>query len=150
MVRIRGGSVSAGRTTRFRLRDEDIEIVEPSTTKSPKRGTKKHGGKGKGLAQKKRSEEQTEEQSTALPPVSDSEEELEQPTNVDTSVTKSPRKGSESQRKKGKRSAKKKETAQTKERQTADPSVEQIEEQQTAEQNVENQQATETSTKKSP
>ena len=41
-------------------------------------------------------------------------------------------------------------TAQTEERQTADPSVEQIEEQQIAEQNVENQQATETSTRKSP
>ena len=157
MVRIRGGSVSAGYTTRFKLRDEDIDIVEPSTTKSPMRGTKKHGGKENGSAQKKHSEErqttsaeQTEEQPIALPPVSDSEEELEQPTNVDASVTKSPRKGTKPYSKKGKRSAKKKGTAQTKERQTADPSVEQIEEQQTTEQNAVNQQATQTSTRKSP
>ncbi|XP_027182007.1 uncharacterized protein LOC113780402 [Coffea eugenioides] len=152
MVRIRGGFVSAGRTTRFRSRDEDNEIIEPSATKSPKRVTKKHGEKGKGSAQKKHSEERqtTSAKQTALPPVSDSEEELEQSTNVDTSVTKSPRKGTEPHSKKGKWFAKKKGTAQTKERQTADPSVEQIEEQQTVEQNAENQQATETSTRKSP
>ncbi|XP_027166085.1 DNA ligase 1-like [Coffea eugenioides] len=139
-------SVSAGHTTRFKLRDEDIEIVEPSTTKSPKRGTEKHGEKGKGSVQKKHSEEwqtaeQTEEQPTALPPVSDSEKELEQPINADASVTKSPRKMMESHSKKGKRSAKSKGTAQTKERQTADPSTEQ---------NAENQQAPESSTRKSP
>ena len=145
IVRIRGGSVSAGCTTRFKLRDEDIDIVESSTTKFPKRGTKKYGGKEKGSAQKKHSEkqqttsvEQTEEQLTALPLVSNSEEELEQPTNVDASVMKSPRKGTESHSKKVKRSAKKKGTAQTKERQIADPSVEQIEEQQIAKQNAEN------------
>ena len=52
MVRMRGESVSTGRTTRFRLRDEDTEIIEPSTTKSPKRVTKKRSGKEKGSAQK--------------------------------------------------------------------------------------------------
>ena len=87
------------------------------------------------------SAEQTEEQPTTLPQVSDSEEKLEQPTNADPSVTKSPRKVTKSRSKKGKRSAERKGTAQTKKRQTADPS---------AEQNAENQQAPETSTRKSP
>nr|XP_027083685.1 uncharacterized protein LOC113705986 [Coffea arabica] len=69
------GICSAGRTTR--LRDEDIEIVEPSITKSPKKGTKASGGKKTRPAKKKwtaeieklqttePSVEQTEEQQTA-------------------------------------------------------------------------------------
>ena len=71
-------------------------------------------------------------------PVSGNEEELEQPTNVDVTTTKSP--------KKGKRTAKRKSIAQPKGRQTADPSGKQ----QDAEKNAEKQQADEPSTRKSP
>ena len=53
MVRIRGGSVSAGRT--FKLRDEedeDVQVIEPSI-KSPKKKTGNRGGKTKQSARKK-------------------------------------------------------------------------------------------------
>ena len=66
MVRVRGGSSGAGRITR--LSDEDIEIVEPSTTKSPRKGTKARGGKRTQSARKKRTA-QTEELQTTEPSV---------------------------------------------------------------------------------
>ena len=68
MVRVRGGSASARRTTR--LRDEDIEIVETSTTKSPRKGTKARGGKRTQPARMKRTN-QAETQPTEVPNVSD-------------------------------------------------------------------------------
>nr|XP_027065364.1 DNA ligase 1-like [Coffea arabica] len=91
-----------------------------------------------------------EEHQTEEHPISDSEEELEQPTNAYAFVTKSPRNVTKSHSKKGKRSAKRKGIAQTKERQTADPSVEQSEKQQAAEKNIGEQQTAESSTRKSP
>nr|XP_027090354.1 nucleolin-like [Coffea arabica] len=149
MVRIRGGSVSARRT--FKLRDEedeDIQVVEPSI-KSSKKKTGNRGGKTKQFARKKQnaqtrepsvepSDEQMEEYQSEGHPVSGNEEELEQPTNVDVTTTKSP--------KKGKKTAKRKSIAQPKGRQTADPSGEQ----QDAEKNAEEQQTDEPSTRKSP
>ena len=66
MVRVRGGSAGAGRTTQ--LRDEDIEIVEPFTTKSPRQGAETRGGKRKQSTRKKRNT-QTEEQQTVEPSV---------------------------------------------------------------------------------
>nr|XP_027118533.1 uncharacterized protein DDB_G0286299-like [Coffea arabica] len=83
------------------------------------------------------SDEQMEEHQTEEHPVSGSEE-LEQPTNADASMTKSPRKG--------KRTAKRKRMAQPKERQTANPSGDQ----QVAEKNAGEQQIAEPSTRKSP
>ena len=50
MVKFRGGSAGVGRT--FRLRDEEVEIVEPSTRASKKR-TGTRGGKVKQPAKKK-------------------------------------------------------------------------------------------------
>ena len=44
MVRVRDGSASAGSTTQ--LIDDDVEVVEPSTMKSPKKGTATYGKKG--------------------------------------------------------------------------------------------------------
>ncbi|XP_027173728.1 nucleolar and coiled-body phosphoprotein 1-like [Coffea eugenioides] len=68
MVRIRGGSTSAGRS--FRLRDENIKFVKPST-KAPKKKIVTRGGKVKQTAQRKRvsptaepSDEQMEEQNS--------------------------------------------------------------------------------------
>ena len=99
---MRGGSVSTGHTTRFRLRDEDTKIIEPSTTKSAKRATKKWNGKEKGSAQKNQSaqtedrqstetsDEQTKEQPTELSHVNDDEE----PT-LEPSTTKSPKRRAE-------------------------------------------------------
>nr|XP_027120476.1 transcriptional regulator ATRX-like [Coffea arabica] len=128
MVRIRGGSVSAGHT--FRLRDEedeDVQIVEPSI-KSPKKKTENRGGKTKQSAKKKQTvqtrepsveptDEQMEEQQSEEHPASGNEEELEQPTNEDVTITKSPRKG--------KKTTKRKSITQPKEKETADPSGEQ-------------------------
>ena len=109
-----------------------------SSNLPPNQSRKRTGtrcGKTKQSAKKKQnvqtgepSVEQMEEHQTEEHPVSDSEEELEQPINADASVTKSHRIVTESHNKKGKRSAKRKITAQTKERQTADPIVEQSEE----------------------
>nr|XP_027103125.1 nucleolin-like [Coffea arabica] len=149
MVRIRGGSVSAGRT--FKLRDEEDENVQVIELfiKSPKKKTKNRGEKTKQSARKKLnaqtreasvepSEEQMEEHQSEGHPGSGNEEELGQPTNVDVTTTKSPRKG--------KRIAKRKSIAQPKGRQTVDPSGKQ----QDAEKNAEKQQTDEPSTKKSP
>ena len=68
MVKFRGGSAGVGRT--FRLRDEEVEIVEPSTRASKKR-TGTRGGKMKQPAKKKQnaptvnpSPEQMEEHQT--------------------------------------------------------------------------------------
>ena len=65
MVRTRGGSVGVERT--IRLRDEHVKIVEPSITKSPRKGTETRGEKIKPSTRKKRqnaepSVEQIEEQ----------------------------------------------------------------------------------------
>nr|XP_027096003.1 protein IWS1 homolog [Coffea arabica] len=84
MVRIRGGSTGVGRS--FRLRDEDIEIVEPSAKVSKKKTTNR-GGKVKQTAQKNRdaptvepSNEQMEEHHS---------EEMEEPTHAEVIVSKS-------------------------------------------------------------
>nr|XP_027088612.1 uncharacterized protein LOC113709964 [Coffea arabica] len=94
MVRIRGGSVSAGRTFKFRdEEDEDVQVIEPSI-KSPKKKTGNRGGKTKQSARKKQntqirepsvepSDKQMEEHQFEGYPVSGNEEELEQPTNID-------------------------------------------------------------------
>nr|XP_027099034.1 DNA ligase 1-like [Coffea arabica] len=125
MVRIRGGSVSAGRT--FKLHDEedeDVQIIEPSI-KSPKKKTENRNEKTKQSARKKQnaqtrkpsvepSDEQIEEHQFEGHPVSGNEEELEQPTNADVTTMKS--------LKKEKKTAKRKSIAQPKRRQTTDPS----------------------------
>nr|XP_027127724.1 submandibular gland secretory Glx-rich protein CB-like [Coffea arabica] len=92
MVRIRGGSTSAGRS--FRLRDENIEIVEPST-KAPKKKIVTRGGKVKQTAQRKRvsptaepSDEQMEEQNSEGNTVGGNEE-PERATQDDETVTRS-------------------------------------------------------------
>ena len=77
MVRVRGGSSGAGRITR--LSDEDIEIVEPSITKSPRKGTKARGGKRTQPARMKRTN-QTEVQPTEVPNVSDEEQQTAEPS----------------------------------------------------------------------
>ena len=109
--------MSAGRTFKFRdEEDEDVQVIEPSI-KSPKKKTGNRGGKTKQSARKKQnaqtrepsikpSDEQMEEHQSEGHPVSGNEEELEQPTNVDVTTTKSPRKG--------KRTAKRKSIAQSK------------------------------------
>ena len=79
MVRVRGGSAGAGCTTW--LRDENIEIVEHSTTKSLRKGTETRGGKRKQSAKKKQTA-QTEEQQTVEPSAEPS---------VESSTRKSPR-----------------------------------------------------------
>ncbi|XP_027182105.1 uncharacterized protein LOC113780505 [Coffea eugenioides] len=149
MVRIRGGSVSAGRT--FRLRDEedeDVQVVEPFI-KSPKKKTGNRGGKMKQSARKKQnvqtrepsaepSDEQMGEQQSEGHPVNDNKEKSVQPTNADVTVIKSPRKG--------KRIAKRKSIAQPKEKQTVDP----LGDQQNAEKTVEEQQTEEPFTRRSP
>nr|XP_027088664.1 RNA polymerase II degradation factor 1-like [Coffea arabica] len=79
-----------------KLRDEDIEIVEPSTKASKKKSTNQ-GGKAKQTAQRKRdaptvepSDEQMEEHHSEENPVSRNEEEIEEPTHAEVTVTKSP------------------------------------------------------------
>nr|XP_027098995.1 nucleolar and coiled-body phosphoprotein 1-like [Coffea arabica] len=91
MVRIRGDSTSAGQS--FRLRHEDIEIVEPST-KAPKKKIVTHGGKVKQTAQRKRvsptaepSDEQMEEQNSEGNTVGGNEE-PERATQDDETVTR--------------------------------------------------------------
>ena len=66
MVRMREESASTGRITR--LRDEDIEIVEPSTTKLPGKRTKACGSKRKQPAKKEQTT-QPEERQTIVPSV---------------------------------------------------------------------------------
>ncbi|XP_027150377.1 histone H3.v1-like [Coffea eugenioides] len=141
MVRIRGGSTSVGRS--FRLRDEDIEIVEPST-KSPKKKIVTRGDKAKQTAQRKLvsqtaepSDEQMEEQISEGNTIGGNEE-PEQATQNDEIVTRSSGKR--------KRTAKRKSTPQSKKKQSADPSVDQQNEGNIAE----NQQTPEPSTRKSP
>ncbi|XP_027182087.1 uncharacterized protein LOC113780488 [Coffea eugenioides] len=95
MVRIRREFVSAGRT--FRLRDEedeDVQVVEPPA-KSPKKGSGTRGGKKRKQTTRTREQsgEPSVEHQTEEHLVSGSEEELEQPTNANASVMKSPRKG---------------------------------------------------------
>nr|XP_027090364.1 nucleolin-like [Coffea arabica] len=109
MVRFRGGSVGVGRS--FRLRDEDIEIVEPFT-KASKKKTTNRSGKVKQTAQRKRdaptvepSDEQMEEHHSEENPVSRNAEEMEEPTHAEVTVTKSPGRR--------KRSAQKRSTAQS-------------------------------------
>ncbi|XP_027178010.1 nucleolar and coiled-body phosphoprotein 1-like [Coffea eugenioides] len=141
MVKIRGGSTSAGRS--FRLRDEDIEIVEPFT-KAPKKKIVTQGGKAKQTTQRKLvsqtaepSDEQMEEQNSEGNTVGGNEE-PEQATQNDETVTRSSGKR--------KRTAKRKSTPQSKKKQSADPSVDQQNEGNIAE----NQQTPEPSTRKSP
>ncbi|XP_027156749.1 nucleolar and coiled-body phosphoprotein 1-like [Coffea eugenioides] len=141
MVKIRGGSTSARQS--FRLRDEDIEIVEPST-KAPKKKIVTRGGKVKQTAQRKRasptaepSDEQMEEQNSEGNTVGGNEE-PEQATQDDETVTRSSGKR--------KRTAKRKSTPQSKKKQSADPSDDQQNEGNIAE----NQQTPEPSTRKSP
>nr|XP_027088620.1 nucleolar and coiled-body phosphoprotein 1-like [Coffea arabica] len=139
--RIRGGSTSAGRS--FRLRDEDIEIVEPST-KAPKKKIVTRGGKVKQTAQSKRvsptaepSDEQMEEQNSEGNTVGGNEvpERAIQDDETDTRSSG-----------KRKRTAKRKSTPQSKKKQPADPSDNQQNEGNIAE----NQQTPEPSTRKSP
>nr|XP_027098799.1 brain acid soluble protein 1 homolog [Coffea arabica] len=92
MVRIRGGSTSAGRS--FRLRDEDIEIVKPST-KAPKKKIVTRDGKVKQTAQRKRVsptaeplDEQMEEQNSEGNIVGGNEE-PERATQDDETITRS-------------------------------------------------------------
>ena len=94
MVRIRGGSTGVGRS--FRLRDEDIEIVEPST-KASKKKTANRGGKVKQTAQRKRdaptvepSDEQMEEHHSEENLGGRNAEEMEEPTHAEVTVSKSP------------------------------------------------------------
>ncbi|XP_027166434.1 uncharacterized protein LOC113766438 [Coffea eugenioides] len=83
-------------------------------------------------------DQQMEEHQSEGHPVTGNKEELEQPTNVDVTTTKSPRKGE--------KTVKRKSIAQPKGRQTADP----LRKQQDAEKNIEEQQTDEPSTRKSP
>ena len=87
MVRVRGGSAGAGCITR--LRDEDIEIVKPSTTKSPRKGTKARGGKRTQPARVKRTN-QTEAPPTEVPNISDEEQHTVEPS-IEPFTRKSPR-----------------------------------------------------------
>ncbi|XP_071916817.1 uncharacterized protein [Coffea arabica] len=97
MVRTRGGSAGTGRT--IRLRDEHVEIVEPSTMKSPRKGIETRGGKRKSSARKKRqtaepSVEQIEEQQTAEQTVEEqqtAEQTVEEQQTAELSTRKSPR-----------------------------------------------------------
>nr|XP_027090373.1 nucleolar and coiled-body phosphoprotein 1-like [Coffea arabica] len=141
MVRIRGGSTSAGRS--FRLRDEDIEIEKPPPV-APKKKIVTRGGKAKQTAQRKlvtptaeSSDEQLEGQNSEGNNVGGNEE-PEQATQGDETVTRSSGKR--------KRTAKRKSTPQSKKNQSADPSVNQQNERNIAE----NQQTPEPSTRKSP
>nr|XP_027127763.1 nucleolar and coiled-body phosphoprotein 1-like [Coffea arabica] len=141
MVRIRGGSTSAGRS--FSLRDEDIEIVEPST-QAPKKKIVTRGGKVKQTAQRKLvtptaepSDEQMEEQNSEGNIVGGNEE-PEQATQGDETITRTSGKR--------KRTARRKSTPQSKKKQSADSSVDQ----QDKGNIVENQQTPEPSTRKSP
>nr|XP_027120261.1 nucleolin-like [Coffea arabica] len=106
MVRIRGGSVSAGRI--FSLRDEedeDVQVVKPSI-KSPKKRTGNRGGKTKQSAKKMQTvqttepsvestDEQMEEQQSEEHPVSgeqqDAEKNVEEQQTAEPSTRKSPR-----------------------------------------------------------
>nr|XP_027093661.1 uncharacterized protein LOC113714064 [Coffea arabica] len=92
MVRIKGGSTSAGRS--FRLRDEDIEIVEPST-EAPKKKIVTRGGKVKQTAQRKKvsptaepSDMQTEEHNSEGNTVGGNKE-PDRATQDDETVTRS-------------------------------------------------------------
>nr|XP_027071944.1 VID27-like protein [Coffea arabica] len=92
MVRIRGGSTSAGRS--FRLRDEDIEIMEPPPV-APKKKSVTRGGKVKQTAQRKLDiptaesyDEQLEEQSSEEN-IAGGNEEPEQAVRGDKAVTRS-------------------------------------------------------------
>nr|XP_027090360.1 nucleolar and coiled-body phosphoprotein 1-like [Coffea arabica] len=141
MVRVRGGSTSAGRS--FRLRDEDIEVVEPPPV-APKKKIVTRGDKVKQTAQRKlvtptaeSSDEQMEGQNSEGN-IAGGNEEPEQVTQGDETVTRSSAKR--------KRTAKRKSTPHSKKKQSADPSDDQ--------QNVGNttgsQQTPEPSTRKSP
>ncbi|XP_027155605.1 nucleolar and coiled-body phosphoprotein 1-like [Coffea eugenioides] len=141
MVRVRGGSTSAGRS--FRLRDEDIEIVEPPPV-APKKKSVTRGGKVKQTAQRKldiptaeSSDEQLEEQSSEEN-IAGGNEEPEQAVRGDKAVTRSSAKR--------KRSAKRKSTPQSKKKQSADPSDDQQNEGNT----TGSQKTPEPSTRKSP
>ncbi|XP_027168756.1 nucleolar and coiled-body phosphoprotein 1-like [Coffea eugenioides] len=141
MVRVRGGSTSAGRS--FRLRDEDIEVVEPPPV-APKKKIVTRGDKVKQTAQRKlvtptaeSSDEQMEGQNSEWN-IAGGNEEPEQVTQGDETVTRSSAKR--------KRTAKRKSIPHSKKKQSADPSDDQ--------QNVGNttgsQQIPEPSTRKSP
>ncbi|XP_027171740.1 nucleolar and coiled-body phosphoprotein 1-like [Coffea eugenioides] len=141
MVRIRGGSTSAGRS--FRLRDEDIEIVDPPPV-APKKKKMTRGGKVKQTAQRKlvtptaeSSDEQMEGQ-ISEGNIAGENEEPEQATQGDETVTRSSSKR--------KRTAKGKRTPQSKKKQSADPSVDQQNEENT----TESQPTPEPSIRKSP
>nr|XP_027103027.1 polycystic kidney disease protein 1-like 3 [Coffea arabica] len=122
MVRIRGGSTSAGRS--FRLRDEDIEIVEPPPVAPKKKIVTR--GKVKQTAQRKlvtptakSSDKQMEGQNSEGNIVGGNEE-PEQATQGDETVTRSSGKR--------KRTGKRRSTPQSKKKQSADPSVDQQDE----------------------
>nr|XP_027062892.1 proteoglycan 4-like [Coffea arabica] len=141
MVRIRGGSTSAGRS--FRLRDEDIEILEPPPV-APKKKIATRGCKVKETAQRKlniptaeSSDEQLEGQNSEENIVGGNEE-AEQTVQGDKAVTRSSAKR--------KRSAKRKSTPQSKKKQSADPSNDQQNEGNT----TGSQKTPEPSTRKSP
>nr|XP_027095976.1 uncharacterized protein LOC113715874 [Coffea arabica] len=139
-TKIRGGSTSAGRS--FKLRDEDIEIVEPSTN-APKKKIVTRGGKVKQTAQRKwispttePSDKQIEEHNSEGNTVGGNKE-PERATQDDETVTRSFGKR--------KRTAKRKSTPQSKKKQSADPSDDQKNEGNIAE----NQQTPEPSIRKS-
>nr|XP_027083474.1 protein IWS1 homolog [Coffea arabica] len=138
---IRGGSTSAGRS--FRLRDEDIEILEPPPV-APKKKIVTRGGKVKQTAQRKldiptaeSSDEQLEGQSSEEN-IAGGNEEPEQVVQGDKAVTRSSAKR--------KRSAKRKSTPQSKKNQFSDPSDDQQNEGNT----TGSQKTPEPSTRKSP
>ena len=110
MVRVRGGSASAGRT--FRLRDEDVEIVEPSTRVSKKR-TGTRGGKAKQPA-KKIQDAPTADPSPVQVEAHQTEEQIaEEQQTPEPSTRKSPRtrSGAQTTGSSAKQSAKRKRTS---------------------------------------
>ena len=118
MVKVRGGSAGVGRT--FRLRDEEIEIVEPSTRASKKR-IRTRGRKVKQPAKKKQdaptvdpSPEQMEEHQTEAQNAEDQQ-------TLQPSTRKSPRtkSGVQDTGSTAKRSAKRKRTSKEPEVQPA-------------------------------
>nr|XP_027083557.1 nucleolar protein dao-5-like [Coffea arabica] len=138
---MRGGSSSVGRS--FRLRDEDIEILEPPPV-APKKKTITRSGKVKQTAQRKldiqtaeSSDEQLDGQNSEENIVGRNEE-PEQADQGDKTVTRSSAKR--------KRSAKRKSTPQSKKKQSADPT----DDQQNEENTTGSKKTPEPSTRKSP
>nr|XP_027103081.1 nucleolar protein dao-5-like [Coffea arabica] len=138
---MRGGSSSVGRS--FRLRDEDIEILEPPPV-APKKKTITRSGKVKQTAQRKldiqtaeSSDEQLDGQNSKENIVGRNEE-PEQADLGDKTVTRSSAKR--------KRSAKRKSTPQSKKKQSADPT----DDQQNEENTTGSKKTPEPSTRKSP